>query len=310
MASSGQKSNEGTEAMKTKQMLVVLVLVLAAAAALGKDVPVQKNIVYGRAGGVELKLDLATPAPTPAPVPAVLCVHGGGWSGGSKDGYTDILKQFAAHGYVAAAVEYRFVPQYPWPAQIEDVKCAVRWLRAHAKELNLDPDRIAAMGDSAGGHLSLMLGLMDPKDDLEGDGGNPGFSSKVQAVVNKYGPTDMRVWRPVPEPGKTEDLSGDLLMKLVGTKDRSAPAVLQLSPIHYIDANDPPILTFHGSADNLVPVEQAKLLHEALKKAGVREKLVIVEGAGHGWGGRQFTDTQRQTMAFLDSVFKFSPPEK
>lgn len=296
--------------MKKKPMLIVLGLAVAAMAALAQDIPVQKDLVYGKAGGVELKLDLAKPAPVPAPVPAILCVHGGGWSGGSKDGYTDLLKQFAAHGYVAAAVEYRFVPQYPWPAQIEDVKCAVRYLRAHAKELNLDPNRIAAMGDSAGGHLSLMLGLMDSKDGLEGDGGNAGFSSKVQAVVNKYGPTDMRVWRPAPEPGKTEDLSDDLLMKLLGTKDRNAPAVLQLSPIHYIDANDPPILSFHGTADNLVPVEQAKLLHEALKKAGVREKLVIVDGAGHGWGGKQFENTQRQTVEFLDSVFKFSPPGK
>ena len=296
--------------MKMKSVLVMLGLAVAAVAALAQDIPVQKDIVYGKAGGVELKLDLAKPAPTPSPVPAIVCVHGGGWSGGSKDGYTDLLKQFAAHGYVAAAVEYRFVPQYPWPAQIEDVKCAVRWLRAHAKELNLDPNRIAAMGDSAGGHLSLMLGLMDPKDGLEGDGGNAGFSSKAQAVVNKYGPTDMRVWRPVPEPGKTEDLSDDLLMKLVGTKDKNAPAVLALSPIHYIDANDPPILTFHGTADNLVPVEQAKLLHEALKKAGVKEKLVILDGAGHGWGGKQFEKTQRQTLEFLDSVFKFTPTTK
>ena len=296
--------------MKTKLTLFVLGLAFAVATAMGQDIAVQKDLVYGKAGGVELKLDLAKPAPASAPVPAILCVHGGGWSGGSKDGYTDLLKQFAAHGYVAAAVEYRFVPQYPWPAQIEDVKCAVRWLRAHAKELNLDPDRIAAMGDSAGGHLSLMLGLMDPKDGLEGDGGNAGFSSKVQAVVNKYRPTDMRLWHPIPEPGKTGDASDDVLIKLVGTKDRTDPAVLQLSPVHYIDANDPPILTFHGSADPLVPVDQGKLLHEALKKAGVREKLVIVEGAGHGWGGRQFKKTQRQTLEFLDGVFKFSPVAK
>jgi acetyl esterase/lipase len=296
--------------MKTKPMLVVFGFALATVIAVAQDIPVQKDIVYGKAAGVELKLDLAKAAPAPAPVPAILCVHGGGWSGGTKDDYTDLLKQFAAHGYVAAAAEYRFLPDFPWPAQIEDVKCAVRWLRAHAKEFNLDPDRIAAMGDSAGGHLALMLGLMDPKDGLEGDGGNAGFSSKVQAVVNKYGPTDMRVWHPVPEPGKTEDVSDNLLMKLVGTNDRKAPAVLQLSPIHYIDANDPPILTFHGSADNVVPVSQAKLLHEALKKAGLKEKLVVVEGAGHGWGGKQFEDTQRQTLEFLDSVFKFSPPTK
>jgi acetyl esterase/lipase len=208
-----------------------------------------------------------------------------------------------------ASVEYRLLPKYRWPAQIEDVKCAVRYLRAHAKELNIDPSEIGAIGDSAGGHLVLLLGLMDPKDDLEGNGGSPGLSSKVQAVVNLFGPTDLRVWRALPEgePGMEKEFgknSEQLLADLVGTSDRAAPVVLQASPVNYIDKADPPILTFHGTKDPIVPFEQAKLLHSALEKAGVRQKLVPIQDAGHGWQGPQLIDTVRQGLEFFDSVLK------
>jgi acetyl esterase/lipase len=157
----------------------------------------QKDVVYGHAEGVDLKLDLGKPPAGGPPVPALVFIHGGAWQVGSKDTFEPLVRQFADNGYVTASVEYRLAPAHKWPAQIEDVKCAVRYLRAHAKELNIIPDKIGAAGDSAGGHLSLLLGLMDPKDGLEGTGGNPEQSSKVQAVVNFYGPTDMKP-RPLP----------------------------------------------------------------------------------------------------------------
>lgn len=277
------------------------------------NVVVEKDLVYGQSDGVDLKLDLAIPANLSAPAPALVCIHGGGWQTGSKDGYAPYLSQFAAFGYVAAAVEYRMLPKYRWPSQIEDVKCAVRFLRAHANEFNIDPNKIGAIGDSAGGHLALLLGLMDPKDGLEGTGGAAGSSSKVQAVVNLFGPTDLHVWRALPEGepamlqefGKTSD---QLLADLVGTPDRAAPVVAQASPVTYIDKDDPPVLTFHGTKDPIVPFEQAKLLHDALEKAGVQQKLVVMQDAGHGWTGPQLINTVVQGVAFFDSILKGATP--
>lgn len=308
-----RETASGSRKMKSKWFVFFFVLAGLAAVAAGQDGGIEKNIVYGTVDGVELKMDLAKPSAGSTPCPALVCIHGGAWESGSKDGYAPFIGQFAAHGYVTAAVEYRFAPKYPWPAQIEDAKCAVRYLRAHAKELNIDPDKIAALGDSAGGHLALLLGLMDPKDGLEGKGGNPGVSSKVQAVVNLFGPTDMRVWRVAPEAEKefATNLgkgSEKMLAEFLGTADRSAPVMVLASPVTYINAGDPPILTFHGTKDPIVSIDQAKLLHAALKKAGVRERLVVMEDQGHGWPGLLLIDTIMQGLDFLDSVLKVPAP--
>ncbi len=272
-----------------------------------------KDVVYGNSGGVDLKLDLAKPVPGDTPVPAILFIHGGGWQMGDKSGYEQVIRQFASYGYVAASVGYRLAPEHPWPAQVEDVKCAVRYLRANAAEHGINPDKIGAAGHSAGGHLALLLGLMNADDGLEGDGGHAEASSKVQAVINLCGPTDLRVWRASPEANAEAKASmgkdfEDVLKDFVGTVDRSAPVIAQASPITYIDADDPPIITFHGSADNVVPVEQATLLHDALEKAGIKHhKPVILEGADHGFTdlqhlarilqeGRQFADLHLKGM--------------
>ncbi len=299
--------------MKKRFGLIIGVL-LASGAVFAQGVTVEKDVVYGHAGGVDLKMDIAKPPTSDTSLPALVCIHGGAWQTGSKDGYAPFIERFATNGYVTAAVEYRFAPEHPWPAQIEDVKCAVRYLRANAKELNINPDKIAALGDSAGGHLALLLGLMDTGDGLEGDGGNPGVSSKVQAVINLFGPTDMRIWRVLPEAeeefkkntGKGTD---EILQDLVGTIDRTAPVMAQISPIVYVNEGDPPILTFHGTKDPIVPFEQAPLLHAALKKAGIQERLVEMEGAGHGWQGPQLIQTLLEGFMFLDLVMKSPAPD-
>ena len=259
---------------------------------------VKLDVVYGKADEVDLHLDLAVPEKGDGPFPLIVCIHGGAWRGGSKAGYRPLIKALAEKGYVAAAVEYRFVPKYKFPAQIEDVKCAVRYLRAHAKELKIDSNKVGAIGDSAGGHLSLLLGLMDAKDGLEGSGGNPGQSSKVQAVVNLYGPTDFTA------PGPWNPVATGLVADFLGTSDSKSAVAIQASPITYIDKDDPPILTFHGSADPLVPLDQAKRLHEALKKAGVTEQLEIIEGAGHGWQGKDHEHSDRMMLEFFDRYLK------
>ena len=155
------------------------------------NVVVKTNIEYGRIGDTSLKLDLYQPRGLRKNVPAILLIHGGGWKSGNRSIYRPYCIRLAERGYVAATVSYRFSGVAPYPAAVQDVKCAVRWMRANAAKLHVDPDRIAALGGSAGGHLSMMLGYSPNVAELEGDGGNPGVSSKIQAVINFYGPTDL-----------------------------------------------------------------------------------------------------------------------
>jgi acetyl esterase/lipase len=271
---------------------------------------IEKGITYGKAGGQELKLDMARPTGK-GPFPLVVCIHGGAWRIGAKEHHHVTIRLLAENGYVAATVQYRFAPKFQFPAQVDDVKGAVRFLRANAKKYDIDPKRVAALGDSAGGHLSLMLGLLDPTDRLEGEGEHRGQSSKVQAVVNYYGPTDFTTWAPTKlgddllKIGVMRDGDG-ILTDFLGTADRKAAIMKKASPITYIDAKDPPVLTFQGTLDPLVPDQQARLLHEALKKAGVTERLEILEKASHGWGGALREKTNKITLEFLDRHLKKS----
>ena len=161
-----------------------------------RDVPLpdgvvlEKDIEYGNAGGHSLQLDLYRPAKITKPVPALLFIHGGAWKSGKRQDYHFYTAAYAKKGYVVATASYRLVGQAPFPAAVQDCKCAVRWLRANAKKYNIDPAQIAVIGGSAGGHLSMMLGYSDDPG-LEGDSGNKGVSSRVSAVVNIYGVYDM-----------------------------------------------------------------------------------------------------------------------
>jgi acetyl esterase/lipase len=301
--------------MKQALPFVVCILLLtgfAARAQNPQDVAVDIDVVYGHSDGVDLKMDLAHPAATDAPAPAIVCIHGGAWRSGNKRDYQQHIRFLASMGYVAAAVEYRFAPAHSWPAQIQDVKCAVRYLRAHARELNIDPSRIGALGDSAGAHLALLLGLMDPSDGFDNAGGNDGQSSKVQAVVNFSGPTNLASWRIAPE-AEAEFLalhgrdSDGILADFLGTADRSSPVMAEASPVTYVGEDDPPILTFHGVDDAIVSVEQAQLLHAALDKAGVPQTLTIIEGAGHAFAPEQLLNATLQAQAFLERTLKGIP---
>ncbi len=302
--------------MKRASILVlcaVIGLAVMAAAQVPAEATFEKDLVYGRADGVDLKLDMARPARAETPAPAVVCIHGGAWMSGSKNDYEMVLRRFAADGYLAVAVEYRFAPAHPWPAQIEDVKYAVRYLRARAAELHINPDKIGAVGDSAGGHLALLSGLMDAKDGLEGDGGNEGVSSKVQAVVNIYGPVDLRTWRVLPEAeaaaaaafGKSSE---QMLADFAGTADRNDPRIAQASPVTYIDAGDPPVLTYHGTKDAIVPFDQAATLQARLEAAGVKHEFVPIEGGVHGLDLVQIGIVTQGTLAFFDKWLKGETP--
>lgn len=269
------------------------------AAALAETVIYEPNVQYGEAAGTPLLLDLARPKQGDGPFPAVVCIHGGGWKGGDKSSFTSLIQLLAQRGYVAVTVRYRFAPQHRFPSQVEDVKCAVRYLRAHADELNIDPDRIGAMGSSAGGHLALMLGGLEPEDELEGSGGYAEFSSSVQVVGSIAGPTDLTQAFP--------ELVPPLLLDFLGAPLADAPEAYALaSPITHLSDDDPPVMLIHGTADNIVPYEQATLYADACRTAGVECELITIQGGGHGFGGdiQAWLDANEQLIKFFDGQLK------
>lgn len=266
----------------------------------GAKTVMEEDVVYTKVGDQELKLDIARPEDTSTPHPAVLLIHGGAWRAGNKKDTRPLVAELAQHGYVAVSPQYRFCPDVPFPAQVHDVKAAVRWLRTNAKELGVDPDHIGAVGFSAGAHLSLMLGLTDGDDGLEGDGLAPDApSSRVQAVVNFFGPTDLAADDlPAVSKGLVKDFIG-------GTPQDKPEETKQASPITFTTADDPPVLTFQGTKDPLVPHTQAFLLTDALTKAGAKgSRVELLVGAEHGWNGAELERTKKATYDFLDQYLK------
>ena len=215
----------------------------------------------------------------------------------------------AKRGYVAATISYRLMKfdeakketttATPiFPAQIHDAKAAIRWMRANAAKYHVDPSRIGVTGGSAGGHLSLLVGLTDAKSNLEGDGGNPDHSSRVQAVVNVFGPTDMAACH------KTSSVAWIFRLFMGGTPDEAAETYKAASPITYVSEDDPPVLTLHGDRDALVPIEQATTLDEKMKAAGASHTLMIFERQGHGFGGEHAINSVTAMWKFFDQHLK------
>jgi acetyl esterase/lipase len=253
---------------------------LLAASLAALPVSVTRGVVYRTApplpnsGAVrELALDFYEPVTAEAgPHPLAIFIHGGSWSGGQRQDMAGFCEKAARHGMAAATVSYRLAPADRWPAMLDDVKAAVRFFRERAGDYKIDPDRIGAAGASAGGHLALLLGAVD--DELMAQP-YPGRSSRVKAVVNVFGPTDLTKDYP-------EILSAILSQTVLGKPLRDAGDDIRLmSPVNWISAGDAPVFTIHGSADTLVPPKQAERLAEALAKAGIPHETVIVEGLGH-----------------------------
>jgi acetyl esterase/lipase len=258
----------------------------------------ESNIVYGKGGDTELKLDLYRPANQNEKLPGIIVIHGGAWRAGKKEDMRGFAEHVAKAGYVTASVQYRLCPKHAFPAQIEDVKCAVRWLRRHADDYHVDKQRIGAMGGSAGGHLSLLLGVMDAKDGLEGSGGWPDQSSKVQAVVNYFGPTDLT------QTDFDEKIQPLLVDFIGGPLAERRMDYEKASPVSYLDPKDAPTLSFHGTKDNIVPFTQAELFDKAFKgKMGIH-RLEVMTDKGHGWGGKDLEHTQKMTVEFFDQKLK------
>lgn len=254
--------------------------------------PDEEGIEFARVDGRALTLDLYLPKDRAGTVPLVICIHGGGWQNGNKAALARQARAFADAGFAAISISYRLSGVAKWPAQIHDVKAAIRWARAHAAQRGFDPARFATFGTSAGGHLAAFAGVTSGVRthtvggvtlDLEGDvGDHDGESSAVQVVLNFFGPTDFLRMRDHPSRIDHEAATSPE-SKLVGAPIRSVPDLVALAnPVTFVDPRDPPMFTAHGRDDALVPFAQGELLHAALREAGVDSVLLDIGSAGHG----------------------------
>ena len=261
-------------------------------------VQVLRNIEYAKPAGRSLKLDLYIPKSVAKPMPVVMWVHGGGWREGTKD--IPMVLPLVPLGFAVASIDYRLSQEAKFPAQIYDCKAAVRWLRQHGPEYGLDPGRIGAAGASAGGHLVALLGTTGDDASLDGPEGSAGVSSRVQAVCDFFGPTNLTDLGS--EYSKSQvNLVANLLGGSINQNWDEARAA---SPIFHVDRNSAPFFIAHGDSDPVVPLEQSEELNAALKSAGVPSTLYVVKGGGHG-----FDDPAAfgGAVAFLQKYLRVSP---
>jgi acetyl esterase/lipase len=267
--------------------------------AVPSDVIFETDIEYSNPDGQHLQLNLARPKTGNGPFPAVLCIHGGGFRAGKRDGYDGQIIRLAQKGYVAATVTYRLAPKYQFPAAVHDTKAAVRWLRGNAATYHIDPDRIGVMGGSAGGHLAQFLGVTSGVKEFEGDGGNPERSSAVTCVVNYFGPSDF-----TKSYGKSVDAAEVLPLFLGGNLETARLQHIRSSPLNWVTPDAAPTLCIHGTEDKYVAYEQAVWLIDRLKADGVEAELLTLKGAGHGFRGKDEKIAEEAMIAFFDKHLK------
>ena len=260
------------------------------------------GIEYGRVGDRPLLLDLYEPVQaSEVPRPGIIFIHGGGWRGGDRSDYKYYTVRFADRGFVAATIGYRFQQEAAFPAAVEDAKCAVRWMRANAEELGVDPNRIAVIGGSAGGYLAMMTGYTGHIAEWEGTGGHEGYSSRADVVINLYGPTDFTqpsVWH-----------RSEVRNFLKVEWDEDPELWTAASPITHVTADIPPTLTFHGTLDSIVDIEQADLLIERMQEVGAVHWYDRIDGYPHTMDVAPAINERVQaiTFAFLDEFMPARP---
>ena len=259
--------------------LIALCLMPQLAVARQGQPKVETNVVYGTVGDTKLLLDVYQPDGGTGKRPGIVLVHGGGWVAGDKAFYTPMGKRLAAKGYDVFSINYRLAPTFHYPAQIDDTQRAVRWIRAHAGDYSLDPDRLGALGDSAGGYLVEILGTRDTRDNSDRD--LAGYSSRVQCVIDLYGPSDFTL--PPTTAGISSQALQILAMYFGKTPDQAPDLYREGSPIIYVDKQSSPFLILHGTTDPLVPADQSQRLNDALTKAGVETSLILLYKKGHGF---------------------------
>jgi acetyl esterase/lipase len=262
------------------------------------NVELVRNVIYNDS---QQKMDIMLPKPRPKEaLPVIVYIHGGGWNSGSKEWGDWKVASFVKDGFIGVSIDYRLSPKYTFPVQLNDCKCAIRFLRAKAKDYNINPDKIGVWGESAGGHLVALLGTTSSTKELEGDGGYREYSSKVSSVVDYFGPTQLF------------DLKENTYAKkavggMVGAdySEENIEKFKKASPIYYVSKNSAPILIMHGALDNLVPISQSQMFYDKLKNNGVDATFYIVKDAGHGFPkSKELDDLYKMTLDFFKRTLK------
>ena len=266
------------------------------------DVDIVRDVIYKRVNGRDLRLDIYSPKSITHPLPVILWIFGNRWSRGSKNHPPP--RNLMGRGYIIVSVDYRLSVEAPFPAAIEDCKAAVRWIRANAATYHFDPDHIGVSGHSAGGHLAALLGTSGGVAELEGGGDNLNFSSRVQAVCDMSGPSDIvRFYEAVSNSseGMAPIAKSSIEQFLGGSVEQNRAKAIAASPTTYVSKGDPPFLIIHGKNDKTIPVSQSELLASKLKAAGVPVTLIVDDNRGHGVGGPAFAP---EITSFFDKYLK------
>lgn len=273
------------------------------------SIRLEADIQYAGNNARSQRLNLLLPK-TPKgdkPLPVILYIQGSAWMASQPAGGQAYLAKYVVDGeYIGVGVGHRTSGEAVWPAQIHDVKAAVRWLRGNAKKYNIDPDKIGAIGNSSGGHLVSALGTTGGVKELEGDLGEfKNLSSRVQCVVDEFGPSDIAEMQNYPS-SVNHDLPSSPEGKLIGGRvSEKKDLAKAASPVTYAKADSPPFLILHGNKDNVVPFNQSERMYAALKKAGVECYFVTVDGGGHGgWSNPEIYKLER---AFFDKCLRGIP---
>jgi acetyl esterase/lipase len=289
--------------MKTPILLALLTAALYAqqpkTPKIPDDVTLEPTVAYAQADPQQV-MDIVRPRDTAQKHPAVLLIHGGGFRAGSRKGFVAQAIRLAQHGYVAATMDYRLAPKAPFPAAVNDSKAAVRYLRAQAGRLGIDPDRIGVMGGSAGGHLALFLGVTGDVAKFEGDGPNRDQSSRVACVVSFYGPSDF-----TKSYGRSVDAAEVLPLFLGGDLNTARAMHIEASPLYWVTPDAAPTLAIQGTKDRYVNYEQSVWIIDKLLAAGVQAELETIEGADHGLKApAEAARAEQRMIGFFDLILK------
>ncbi|SDW21321.1 alpha/beta hydrolase [Paenibacillus sp. CF384] len=264
---------------------------------LEREIQIISDVIYGEADGKPLLLDIALPSQRGGKLPIAMYIHGGAWLWGDKAEPSEsgmFVRHFAAQGYLSVSINYRFSNEAIYPAQLHDAKAAVRWLRANAESFGGDPARIGVFGHSAGGHLAALLGTTGHVEEMEGCSGNPGISSSVQAVATWSAPVDFLQML-----DGFHDSPESLESRLIGGYVREHQERAKLaSPLTFVTDAAPPFLIIHGTEDEIIPFNQAEILHEALHNSSI----LAIKGANHGLQGGNlgWEDVLQMTEIFFN----------
>ena len=258
--------------------------------------PTDRDVVYATEAEQKLRLDVSR-SRSSRKCPVIIWVHGGAWRAGSKDRVpvTGLLD----HGFAIASIDYRLSPVAEFPAQVHDIKAAIRFLRANGATYNFDPDHFVIAGSSAGGHLAALVGVSNDVVALEGSvGNNSSFSSNVQGIVSFYGATNLQTILSQSTPHGLSVRVPALQLLLGGQPSEQQDLAKLASPVAHVDSTDPPLLLIHGDQDPQMPINQAHELHGKYKQLGLPVEFEVVHGGAHG--GKQFFDNE-----MLDHVAEY-----